>query len=89
MAVAMMALLPTEMYAQQVCAQRAEVLAQLRMRYMEKILWIGVTSNGRGLMELHGAPNGSWSMTVTDTMKITCIVAAGDGWSWGPYGERA
>ncbi len=59
------------------CARREAVIAALADRYGETPQALGLGQNGF-VMELHAAPSGSWTITITRPDGITCLLAAGD-----------
>lgn len=62
------------------CNTRDQVIKQLREKYGEAPVGLGVTHNG-GLVEILSTENGeSWSIVVTSPQGMSCLVAAGEGW---------
>ncbi len=62
------------------CDKRAKVLQFLSQKYQESTVAMGVTSKG-GLVEVLSADNnGSWSIIVTTSSGVSCLVAFGEGW---------
>ena len=62
------------------CDQRDTVIKLLEDKYKEAPVAIGVTNNG-GLVEvLSNDGGGTWSIIVTNTDGVSCLVAAGEGW---------
>jgi hypothetical protein len=62
------------------CGARHEVVASLRAKY-------GETRRGRGLagstavIELYASEKtGSWTILLTDSRGLSCIMAVGEGW---------
>lgn len=75
---------PTE--AQMACAARSELITRLGGQYSEAPVAMGLANNG-GVLEVFSSPEGStWTILVTDTNGISCLVAAGE--YWGPAGEK-
>ena len=62
------------------CNTRDKVLSQLKEKYNEIPVAIGVTHNG-GLIEVLAIPGGrTWSIIITSPQGMSCLVAAGNGW---------
>ena len=73
------ALIPTPAASAEVCDQHAKVLGQLARKYQEEPVAIGVTDTG-GLVEVLATSDGStWTIIVTTTDGMSCLVAAGEG----------
>ncbi|MBE9639084.1 hypothetical protein IQ782_19700 [Salipiger pacificus] len=72
------AVLPAPATAQsQACAPRDIVIARLAEKYGETRHSIGL-GNNNAVMELFASDEtGSWTITVTTTNSITCLVASG------------
>ena len=59
------------------CAERDRVAMRLAERYGEERRAVGL-ANGNRVMEFYGnLESGSWTITVTDTRGVTCVLAAG------------
>ena len=48
---------------------------------------MGLSEDGRNMFEMIVSERGTWTMLITDTNKISCIRAAGVGWSAMPTGD--
>jgi len=59
------------------CGKRDKVVAFLADRYKEVRRAIGIVGN-RGIMELFVSKKGTWTVLMTNTDKLSCIVAAGE-----------
>ncbi len=67
------------------CDDREAVLEKLAKKYQEAPVAVGVTSSG-GLVEVLTTSDGStWTIIVTTTDGISCLVAAGEGWRNIPF----
>lgn len=67
-------------HAEPQCNTRDSVLSQLKEKYNEVPVNLGVTHNG-GLIEVIASPEGkSWSILITSPQGMSCLVAAGEGW---------
>jgi hypothetical protein len=64
------------------CGPRESVIEALE-RIGEKPVGIGLAGNdGKAVIELTVAPDGSWSVLVSDTDGRTCLVLAGQEWDF-------
>jgi hypothetical protein len=62
------------------CAPRDQVVRLLADRYGETRQGMGATA-GNAVMEVYAsAATGTWTITVSDTRGITCLVASGEGY---------
>ena len=62
------------------CAPRAEIVALLTDRYREVPSGSGVSENGDAAFEMFRSSSGSWTITMTTTNGLTCVMAAGRDW---------
>jgi hypothetical protein len=63
------------------CRDRADVLKHLGAKYKEAPVAVGVTSTG-GLIEvLSSGEDGTWTIIVTAPTGLSCLMAAGEGWT--------
>ncbi|MEM5476470.1 hypothetical protein [Pacificibacter sp. AS14] len=70
-------ILPTALSAQQNCAKRDQVIARLASKYGEVRQSIGLAPNS-GVFEIYASQDtGSWTILVTNTNGISCLVASG------------
>ena len=65
--------------AQAVCGKRDALLKQLADGYKEAPVAMGLDSNGR-VVELATSETGTWTILMTGTEGITCLVAVGKAW---------
>ena len=63
--------------AAQLCAARADVVAQLAERYSETRRGLGIAANDTVMEVFASAESGSWTITVTTPDGLTCLVASG------------
>lgn len=67
-------------FGQTICADRAQVTADLLKQYKESPRGLGITNSG-AVLELLRTPSGStFTIIVTTPNGLTCLVAAGEGW---------
>ncbi len=62
------------------CSDYGEVKRQLRARYDEAPVSLGLQSNGNVLQVFASARSGSWTIVSTSPSGLTCVIAAGRGW---------
>ena len=72
-----LAILPAAGFAQQNCAPREQVVQQLAEKYGETRQSIGLAANDAVMEVFANLEGGSWTITVTMTNGITCLVASG------------
>ena len=65
----------------QTCLPRKEAISQLAKQFKEKVIGRGLSSDGNAMVELFTSEKGSWTIVVTDTKKISCLVASGENWT--------
>lgn len=61
------------------CGDRDSFLQQLESRYQEAPVARGIASDG-SVLELAVSDSGSWTILVTQTNGVTCVVATGQSW---------
>lgn len=66
--------------AGRVCGERAKMAAFLAKRYGEKPRAMGVASSGKSVMEIYTSEKGSWTVLMTTSKGVTCIMSAGHSW---------
>ena len=72
--------LVTSAAAQTICAsERTALIEQLKGRYQEAPVAIGLVSNG-SVLEILASNSGSWTILITRPTGLTCVVAAGEAW---------
>ncbi len=62
-----------------VCGQRSTFVSQLKDRFAEKPVSVGLASNGV-IVEVFAANSGSFSILVTRPEGISCLVTSGENW---------
>lgn len=65
------------------CAERSDVVAQLRNGFGEHLIGSGL-ANGGFVFELHVGQTGSWTVIATTPQGMSCLVAAGEAWEPRP-----
>ena len=69
--------------AHSLCGQRDDVVASLEKTYSEVPVAMGLANNG-GVIEILASPLGSFTIIVTRTNGLSCIMAAGLHWETLP-----
>jgi hypothetical protein len=69
--------------AQQVCGKRAEFVTRLDTTYKETTSGVGLINNGM-VIEVLTSSKGSWTILMTKTNGVSCVVASGEGWETVP-----
>lgn len=59
------------------CADRQAVVERLTTKYGETRQSIGLANNNAVIEVFASSDSGSWTITVTNTQGVTCLVAAG------------
>jgi hypothetical protein len=68
---------------QQSCAERTDLLAQLKSQYEEAPVGVGAMRSG-ALMELTASNGGTWTLLLSMPNGVSCIMASGEGWQVQP-----
>lgn len=69
--------------AQAVCGPRAEIVANLAVKYGEALVGLGYVSNVQIIELWHSEATGTWTVLSTNPAGISCLVIAGEGWRAG------
>ncbi len=73
-------ILPPSASAQMMCAARADLLVNLKGKFSEAPVAIGLI-NTAGVVEVLASPEGdTWTIIVTDPQGTSCLMAAGAYW---------
>jgi len=65
--------------AQQACGKRTDVVHSLGDKYKETTTAVGLVNNGM-LIEILTSKTGSWTLLMTRTNGVACVMAAGEAW---------
>ena len=72
--------------AQMACGERSDILSRLGGQYSESPVAMGLANSG-GVIEVLSSPDGNtWTIIVTDTNGLSCLLAAGE--YWGPAAQK-
>ena len=69
----------TSANAQQMCGKRTDVVQSLSANYKESTAGVGLVNNGT-VVEVLTSKKGTWTILVTRTDGVACVVATGDAW---------
>jgi hypothetical protein len=61
------------------CSKRDDLIKVLNSKYSEELSGFGV-SGQRNLVEVFVSENGSWTILMSNTIGISCIIATGQSW---------
>ncbi|MEX0346602.1 MAG: hypothetical protein AB3N20_16880 [Rhizobiaceae bacterium] len=65
--------------AAQACSKHEEIVEKLKGKFQEKQLGYGLIGD-KAIMEIYASKKGSWTIIVTRSNGISCVVAAGTDW---------
>ncbi|QRM54577.1 hypothetical protein [Sinorhizobium sp. BG8] len=81
---------PPDMQLTPKCARHSELVDLLQSLYAEKLSGVGLVSP-YALAELYVAGEGNWTLILTGTDGLSCLILSGNGWQSlpPPPGQRA
>ncbi|MCR9136451.1 MAG: hypothetical protein NXI27_10685 [Alphaproteobacteria bacterium] len=62
------------------CGDRTALLKVLNEKYKEQPRALGLSSTGKAMFEVYTSKTGTWTIIMTTTSGVTCIMAAGHSW---------
>ena len=62
-----------------ICGPHDKIIATLSKQFQEKQEAIGLAATGQ-VMEVYVSREGSWTILVSTTNGMTCVIGAGEGW---------
>lgn len=65
--------------AAQACSPHEDIVEKLKGKFQEKQLGYGLIGD-KAIMEFYASQKGSWTIIVTRSNGISCVVAAGTDW---------
>ena len=71
---------------QQVCGKRADFVKRLDTQFKESTAGVGLI-NGGSVIEVLTSQKGSWTILMTGTNGMSCVVASGEAWEHVPRKE--
>lgn len=63
------------------CLPREQAVSHLAGEFDERVASQGLVDGGKAIIEVFVSKAGSWTVLVTDTGGISCMVASGAGWT--------
>ncbi len=70
--------------AEQLCLPREDAVAQLGAQFDERVIGRGLVGSGEAMVELFVSEGGTWTVVLTDTAGLSCVIASGEDWSDRP-----
>ncbi|MCP4317399.1 MAG: hypothetical protein GY789_15635 [Hyphomicrobiales bacterium] len=62
------------------CGNRTKLLKALNEKYKESPRALGLSASGKAVFEVYTSKTGTWTIVMTTTTGVTCIMAAGHSW---------
>ncbi|MEM6461538.1 MAG: hypothetical protein AAF724_06455 [Pseudomonadota bacterium] len=62
------------------CGDRTALLKALSEKYKESPRALGLSTSGKAVFEVYTSKSGTWTIVMTTTKGVTCIMAAGHSW---------
>lgn len=75
----LLALLPSVVSAEPLCAERSHVVSHLIDVFSERRISRGVTDSG-SVVEVFASESGGWTMVLTSPGGTSCLVMSGEAW---------
>ena len=66
---------------ERVCLPRSNAIEQLSKQFKEKAIGRGLNNDGNIMLELYVSESGSWTVMLTNTKNVACLVASGESWT--------
>jgi hypothetical protein len=66
------------------CLPRDRAIAHLAGQFDERVASQGLVEGGKAIIEVLVSQAGTWTVLVTDTGGISCVVASGESWTAVP-----
>ncbi len=77
--------------AAELCLPREAAVAQLEQGYDERRTNLGLVEGGQVVLETFVSASGTWTVMLTDTNGVSCVIATGSNWTRRPVlvGDRS
>lgn len=75
---------PATALAQGACGPRDAMIASAEAQFDEHLTAQGMTLHNRHLIELFVSPDGTWTMLVSPSEDVACVLGVGDMWLAAP-----
>ncbi len=62
------------------CGERGELIKALKQRYKEVPVAAGISQKNTEAFEIFASEQGTWTVVMTTSTGMTCIMAAGHSW---------
>ncbi len=62
------------------CTKRADLVKTLNAKYQEQRHGLGIVTANTAALEFYASQTGTWTIILTMTNGVTCILAAGHSW---------
>lgn len=72
--------MPPAYASPKVCGDREKLAGYLKTKYSENPNALGVSAAGKSVMEIYTSEKGTWTVLLTTTSGLSCIMAAGHSW---------
>ncbi|MEX3009016.1 hypothetical protein [Hoeflea sp. TYP-13] len=66
------------------CGDRTKLIKALSEKYQESPMALGLSATGKAMFEIYTSDTGTWTILMTNTSGVTCIMAAGHSWETIP-----
>ncbi len=63
-----------------VCGERVKMTKFLNGKFQETPRAVGVSTTGKSVLEVYTSAEGSWTVLMTTTTGLACIMGAGHSW---------
>ena len=62
------------------CGERAKLVTMLKQRYKEEPVGLGISQKNTEAFEIFVSEKGTWTVTMTMSNGLTCVMAVGHSW---------
>ena len=62
------------------CGDRAKLIKALKDRYKEEPVALGLSQKSTEAFEIYASESGSWTVIMTMSNGVSCVMAAGHSW---------
>ena len=66
------------------CGERAKLVSMLKKRYKEEPVGLGISQKNTEAFEIFVSEKGTWTVTMTMSNGLTCVMAVGHSWQTLP-----
>ncbi len=72
--------LSTSAEASAKCGDRTKLIEKLEAKYKEVPVGLGLSQNNKAAFEVYASESGTWTVVMTMTNGLACVMAAGHSW---------